>query len=202
MSSPPLGEPGHRAGLLFQAAGSFVRGLALASGPGPGFASVRPRRIRLCNLAILSWPAVARGERIGGGPVYHARLTELECLAGPSAPRLVSPHLGSELTPAQLRACRAAQPTRADVTAPHSCETVAPTSGSELALKSRSATQESTNRLQNKIYDVSNPPADRLCTKSVEIEESSTQLWKHRLRSHSGAARGQNNFMDRQRREP
>ena len=31
--------------------------------------------------------------------------------------------------------------TRADVTAPHSCETVAPTSGSELALKSRSATE-------------------------------------------------------------
>ena len=139
MSSPPLSEPGHRAGLLFQAAGSFVSGLALASGPGPGFASVRPRRIRLCNLAILSWPAVARGERIGGGPVYHARLTELECLAGPSAPRS-SRHI---LGPSSLRAIKSVPSgaaTRADVTAPHSCETVAPTSGSELALKFRSAT--------------------------------------------------------------
>ena len=32
MSSPPLSGPGNRAGLFFQAAGSFVSGLALALG--------------------------------------------------------------------------------------------------------------------------------------------------------------------------
>jgi hypothetical protein len=55
--------------------------------------------IRLRNLAILSWPAVARGERIGGGPVATPGFTELECLAGPSAPRLVMPHIVSGLIP-------------------------------------------------------------------------------------------------------
>jgi hypothetical protein len=55
--------------------------------------------IRLGDLAILSRHAVARGERIGGGPVHHTRLTELEHLAGPSAPCLVTPHSVLDLTP-------------------------------------------------------------------------------------------------------
>ena len=55
--------------------------------------------LRLGDLVILSRPAVARGERIGGGPLHHARLTELERLAGPSAPRLVMPHPVPNLIP-------------------------------------------------------------------------------------------------------
>jgi hypothetical protein len=99
MSSPPLSEPGQRAG-LFQAPGSFVNGLALAGRPwsrnrkhpgSPGFV--------LSDLAILSRHVVARPERIGGGPVHHAQLTELERLAGPSAPCLVTPHSVIDLTP-------------------------------------------------------------------------------------------------------
>ena len=64
--------------------------------------------LRLGDLVILSRPAVARGERIGGGPIHHARLTELERLAGPSAPGLVPPQLAFDLTPAHFVACRAA----------------------------------------------------------------------------------------------
>jgi len=48
---------------------------------------------RLGSLAIPSRPALARGERVSGGPVRHARLTELERLAGPSAPYSAAPHL-------------------------------------------------------------------------------------------------------------
>ena len=55
--------------------------------------------VRLGDLAILSRPAVARDERVGGGPIYHARLTELEQLAGPSAPCLVTPNSVIDLTP-------------------------------------------------------------------------------------------------------
>ncbi len=43
MSSPPLSQPGDRAGLFFQAAGCLKRGLALAPGPGPGLASSSER---------------------------------------------------------------------------------------------------------------------------------------------------------------
>ena len=43
----------------------------------------------------LSWPVAARGERLGGGPVQHARLTEVESLPGPSAANFATPHLGS-----------------------------------------------------------------------------------------------------------
>jgi hypothetical protein len=99
MSSPPLGEPGNRAGLFFQAAGSLVSRFAcprpwsrIRKHPGaPGFV--------LRGLVILSRHALAHDERIGGGPVRHAQLTELERLAGPSAPRPVTPHSVPELTP-------------------------------------------------------------------------------------------------------
>ena len=55
--------------------------------------------LRLDDLAILSRSAVAREERIGGGPVRHAWLAEHERLAGPSAPRSTTPHSRFELTP-------------------------------------------------------------------------------------------------------
>src|SRR5579885_2178352 len=58
MSSPPLSQPGDRAGLLFQAVGFSPSGLAMAPGSGPGFTSSSER-------GALSWgpghPVVARG---------------------------------------------------------------------------------------------------------------------------------------------
>jgi hypothetical protein len=55
--------------------------------------------ICLGDLAILSRHAVARVERIGGGPIHHALLTGPERLTGPSAPRLVTPHSLIDLIP-------------------------------------------------------------------------------------------------------
>jgi hypothetical protein len=52
-----------------------------------------PEGLRLDDLANLSWPVAARGERLGGGPVQHARLTEVESLPGPSAANFATPHL-------------------------------------------------------------------------------------------------------------
>ena len=46
---------------------------------------------------------IPRGERISGGPVQHARLTELKRLAGPSAPSLATPHAEFDLTPRILQ---------------------------------------------------------------------------------------------------
>jgi len=68
-----------------------------------------PEGLRLDDLANLSWPVAARGERIGGGPVRQARLTELESLTGPSAASFTTPHLGSGTTPRIFPACRAAR---------------------------------------------------------------------------------------------
>jgi len=62
----------------FQAVGSFISELALAPGPGPE-------------------PPAAN--ELGGGPVRHVRLTELERLAGPSAPGSATPHAEFDLTP-------------------------------------------------------------------------------------------------------
>ena len=62
-----------------------------------------PEGLRLDDLANLSWPVAARGERLGGGPVQHARLTEVESLPGPSAANFATPHLGSGITPRILQ---------------------------------------------------------------------------------------------------
>jgi hypothetical protein len=48
--------------------------------------------LRLGGLTILSRPVAAHGERIGGGPIRHAWLTEPKHLAGPSAPSLAMPY--------------------------------------------------------------------------------------------------------------
>ena len=74
--------------------------------------------LRLGDLVILSRPAVARGERIGGGPIHHARLTELERLAGPSAPSLATPQIASELTPCTLLSLHAERRPRARISIP------------------------------------------------------------------------------------
>jgi hypothetical protein len=85
----------------FFSSGRFVRAWArvgreaLAQDPQ----AVPCEELRLGGLVILSRPAVARGDRIGGGPVHHAWLTELERLAGTSAPRSATRHLQPDLTP-------------------------------------------------------------------------------------------------------
>jgi hypothetical protein len=78
-------------------------------------------------------PAVARSERIGGGPIHHARPTELERLAGPSAPRLVTPHSLIELTPRTQERAELRRRTRSHHTARSSSS-----SGSAFLLESGS----------------------------------------------------------------
>jgi hypothetical protein len=58
MSSPPLSQPGDRAGLLVQAAGSLKSGLASAPGPGPGPASSSERG---ASSGRPGYPVAARG---------------------------------------------------------------------------------------------------------------------------------------------
>jgi hypothetical protein len=82
-----------------RAAGSLKSGLALAPGSDPESASSFLRGLRLGGLVILF---VARGgprRGIGGGPVHHAGLNNLERLAGPSVPSSATPHAWIDLTP-------------------------------------------------------------------------------------------------------
>ena len=64
---------------------------------------------------MAAWPS-CRGPRqpaaneLGGGPIHHVRPTEIERLAGPSAPRSATPELDSDVTPrkaprAERRSC-------------------------------------------------------------------------------------------------
>ncbi len=85
MPSPPSSKARDRAGLLERP----VRSSAGSLWP-QALAQIRKqflaRNFVLTAEPILSRPAIARGERIGGGPDRTAWLTELERLAGPSAP--------------------------------------------------------------------------------------------------------------------
>ena len=119
MSSPPLSEPGHRAGLFFERPVCSRAGSSWPQALVQDSQAVPREELRLGDLAILSRPEVARGERIGGGPVHHAWLTELERLAGPSVPCLVMPHLVSNLTPA-FQGVPSGAAVRTDLTAPRS----------------------------------------------------------------------------------
>ena len=79
---------------------------------------------------------VARPQRIGGGPVHHARLTEFERLAGPSAPYLVTPHLVFDSTPRDPPRAELRRNTRVS-RAPYSPEV----SGSAFAIETGSESQ-------------------------------------------------------------
>ena len=79
---------------------------------------------------------VARADRIGGGPVRHARLTELERLAGPSAPCLVMPHLVFDSTPRDSPRAELRRSTRLS-RAPHASEA----NGSAFAIETGSESQ-------------------------------------------------------------
>src|SRR5271168_3241090 len=108
MSSPTLerARPSRRA----LASGRFVREWArVPQALVQDSQASRRAGIRLGDLAILSRHAVARDERIGGGPVRHTRHTELERLAGPSAPRHGHATSHARAHSAHLTACRAAQ---------------------------------------------------------------------------------------------
>jgi hypothetical protein len=62
------------------------------------------KQFRVRSFVLAAWPS-CRGPRqpaaneLGGGPVHHVRLTELERLAGPSAPCSATPHAEFDLTP-------------------------------------------------------------------------------------------------------
>src|SRR5208282_994528 len=99
----------------FQAAGSFISELALAPGPGPEPQAAPRQELRLGSLAILSRPRQPAANELGGGPVRHVRPTELERLAGPSAPCSATPHTELALTPrisqrAERRRCMRLSP--------------------------------------------------------------------------------------------
>src|SRR4051812_9662386 len=67
---------------------------------------------------------------MGGGPVPHARLTKLERLAGPSAPRSVTPHPAFDLTPRTLQRVE-----RRGSTRPPRRTRLTPSSGAALLLE-------------------------------------------------------------------
>jgi hypothetical protein len=86
--------------MLGLSSGWFIRMRArVAQAPVQVLQAAPREELRLRDLAILWWLRAARGDRTSGGPVHHARLTDLECLAGPSALHLATPHNGFDLTP-------------------------------------------------------------------------------------------------------
>jgi len=94
--------------------------------------------LRLGDLAILSRPKVARGERIGGGPVHSAGSPSLN--AWPARPRHArSRHILCSTSFRALRSVLNSDVVRAVFRLPHAPAQVALSIRSKLALKSRSA---------------------------------------------------------------
>ena len=98
MSSPPLNESCNRVGL-------FKWPVRLSANSRWPQALVQNRKqLRLRSFVLAAWPS-CRGPRqptaneLGGGPVRHVRPTEIERLAGPSAPSSAMPHSEFDLTP-------------------------------------------------------------------------------------------------------
>jgi hypothetical protein len=98
MSSPPLNKTCNRAGLFKRPVRSS------ASSRWPQTLVQNRKQLRVKSFVLAAWPS-CRGPRqpaaneLGGGPVRHARPTELVRLAGPSAPRYDTPLLRADLTP-------------------------------------------------------------------------------------------------------
>jgi hypothetical protein len=62
------------------------------------------KQLRGRSFALAAWPSccgprLAAANELGGGPVRHVRPTDLERLAGPSAPCSATPHAEFDLTP-------------------------------------------------------------------------------------------------------
>src|SRR5271157_5547887 len=98
MSSPPLNKSCNRAGLFKRPVRSS------ASSRWPQALVQNRKQLRGRSFVLAAWPS-CRGPRQpaanepGGGPVRHVRPTELESLAGPSAPCSTTPHAEFDLTP-------------------------------------------------------------------------------------------------------
>jgi len=98
MSSPPFSKSCNRAGLFKRPVRSSASSRWLQ-------ALVQNRKqLRFRSFVLAAWPS-CRGPRqpaaneLGGGPVRHVRPTDLERLAGPSAPSSATPHIEFDLSP-------------------------------------------------------------------------------------------------------
>src|SRR5208282_192668 len=97
MSSPPLKRPCDRAGLFKRPVHSS------ASSRWPQALVQDRKQLRFRGFVLAAWPS-CHGPRQpvanepSGGPVRHVRPTDLERLAGPSAPSSATPHIELELT--------------------------------------------------------------------------------------------------------
>ena len=139
MSSPPLSEPGHRAGLFFQTAGSFVNRLAC---PRPWY---RIRKHFLARKSVLAaWPS-CRGTRELAASELAVVLSTTPCSrtqnAWPVRPRLARTR--RILCPNLLRAFQSVPSgaaVRADRNTPHPLTPVAPSIRSKSALDLHSVT--------------------------------------------------------------
>ena len=102
MSSSPLNKSCNQAGLFKWP----VRSSASSRWPE---ALVQDRKqLRVRSFVLAAWPSCSgprqpAANEPGGGPVRHVRPTELERLAGTSAPSLATPHLASDFAPRNSR---------------------------------------------------------------------------------------------------
>ena len=118
MSSPPLSEPGDRAGLF--SSGRFVHERARV-GPRP-WSRIR-KQFLARDFVLATWPSCRGTRKLAASelavvPIHHALLTEPERLAGPSAPHSATPDHAFHLTPRRwLRAERRSATRRAQ--SPH-----------------------------------------------------------------------------------
>jgi hypothetical protein len=98
----PTLEQAESSGRTVRVAGSLKSGLASAPDLDPESASSSSKGLRLDGLVILCWPAAVCGEESAVVQIVTPRLTDLERLLGPSAPRLVTPDLESDVAPRTL----------------------------------------------------------------------------------------------------
>ncbi len=102
MSSPPLNKSCNRAGLFKRPVRSS------ASSRWPQALVQNRKQLRVRSFVLAGWPSCCgprqpAANELGGGPVRHVRPTELERLAGPSAPCSATPHLVYNFTPRTSR---------------------------------------------------------------------------------------------------
>jgi len=114
MSSPPLSKPYNRVGLFKRPVHSS------ASSRWPQALIQNRKQLRFRSFALAAWPSCSdprqpAANEPGGGPFRHVRPTELERLAGPSAPCSATTHTEFDLTPrisqrAEWRWCMRSSP--------------------------------------------------------------------------------------------
>jgi hypothetical protein len=102
MSSPPLNKPCNRVGLFKRPVHSS------ASSRWPQALVQNRKQLRVRSFVLAAWPSCCgprqpAANEPGGGSVRHVRHTQLERLAGPSAPSSATPHTELDLTPRTLQ---------------------------------------------------------------------------------------------------